>query len=151
MPYIGAAAAQAGGFDGTGIDVAVIDSGIDYTHQNFGGPGTVAAYKAAYGTDDSRREEQDARRAVPDREGRRGFDFVGESWPTKPGAGSRMRIRTRTRSTVVPRIAEPDPRLPPAVPNCAGGHGSHVVGHHPRHRPEQGRRAGREALLVQGL
>ena len=35
------------GVHGEGIKVAVIDSGIDYTHADFGGPGTVGAYAAA--------------------------------------------------------------------------------------------------------
>src|SRR3990172_596689 len=47
VPYIGAAAAQATGKDGAGSRVAVLDSGIDYTHKNLGGPGTTAAYAAA--------------------------------------------------------------------------------------------------------
>jgi len=38
VPYIGAAAVHAGGKDGTGVTVAVLDSGIDYTHAAFGGP-----------------------------------------------------------------------------------------------------------------
>jgi minor extracellular serine protease Vpr len=42
VPYIGAAIAQAAGKDGTGARVAVLDSGIDYTHRNLGGPGTAA-------------------------------------------------------------------------------------------------------------
>ncbi len=50
VPYIGAADVQANGFDGSGIRVAVLDSGIDYTHANFAGPGTLAAYEAAYGS-----------------------------------------------------------------------------------------------------
>ncbi len=36
VPYIGAAAVQAAGVDGTGVRVAVLDSGIDYTHYNLG-------------------------------------------------------------------------------------------------------------------
>ncbi len=32
------------GFTGAGITVAVIDTGVDYTHAMFGGPGTPAAY-----------------------------------------------------------------------------------------------------------
>ena len=32
---------------GEGVKIGVIDSGIDYTHKDFGGPGTVAAYDAA--------------------------------------------------------------------------------------------------------
>ena len=35
---------------GRGVKVAVIDSGIDYTHEAFGGPGTVKAYEEAFGT-----------------------------------------------------------------------------------------------------
>lgn len=31
--------------EGKGIVVADVDTGIDYTHENFGGPGTVAAYE----------------------------------------------------------------------------------------------------------
>src|SRR6266702_4633035 len=50
VPYIGASAVQAAGFDGTGVRVAVLDSGVDYTHAFLGGPGTAAAYTAAYGT-----------------------------------------------------------------------------------------------------
>ena len=32
------------GYDGTGVTIAVIDTGIDYTHKVFGGPGTPMAY-----------------------------------------------------------------------------------------------------------
>ena len=35
VPYIGGADVQDAGFDGTGISVAVLDSGIDYTHKAF--------------------------------------------------------------------------------------------------------------------
>ncbi len=111
VPYIGAAAAQAAGVDGTGIDVAVIDSGIDYTHENFGGPGTPAAYTAAYGTTtgDARNKTTDG--LFPTTKVVGGFDFVGEGWPT---------------TALAP---DPDPidcgPVTIAAP-CAGGHGSHV-------------------------
>ena len=49
VPYIGAAAVQNAGFTGAGVRVAVLDSGIDYTHKFFGGPGTIEAYRAAFG------------------------------------------------------------------------------------------------------
>ena len=49
VPYVGAAAVQATGVDGSGVTVAVLDSGIDYTHRNLGGAGTTDAYLAAYG------------------------------------------------------------------------------------------------------
>jgi subtilisin family serine protease len=45
---IGGLAVQSLGFDGTGVDVAVIDSGVDYSHIKLGGLGTVAAYNDAY-------------------------------------------------------------------------------------------------------
>jgi minor extracellular serine protease Vpr len=48
VPYIGASAAQSLGFTGKGIKVAVLDSGIDYTHAAFGGPGTVDFYNTCY-------------------------------------------------------------------------------------------------------
>jgi minor extracellular serine protease Vpr len=70
VPYIGAAAVQATGVDGSGIEVAVLDSGIDYTHANLGGPGTIEAYVAAYGIEHVGSPKHDARRAFPHCEGR---------------------------------------------------------------------------------
>ncbi|HUI25922.1 MAG TPA: hypothetical protein VL403_07530, partial [Candidatus Kryptonia bacterium] len=45
VPLIGAPLVWQGSahWQGQGIDIAIIDTGIDYTHANFGGPGTVAA------------------------------------------------------------------------------------------------------------
>ena len=57
VPYVGASAAHAVGKDGRGTRIAVLDSGIDYTHAAFGGPGTVAAYVAAAGTTDPQTRE----------------------------------------------------------------------------------------------
>ena len=39
------------GFHGEGIKIADLDTGIDYTHADFGGPGTVAAYQQALSMD----------------------------------------------------------------------------------------------------
>jgi subtilisin family serine protease len=41
---------QSTGQIGAGVRIGVIDTGLDYTHAAFGGPGTAAAYAAAYGT-----------------------------------------------------------------------------------------------------
>lgn len=78
VPYIGASAVQGAGFDGTGISLAVLDSGIDYTHANLGGPGTVADYNAAYADPASRDGLFPTAKVVA------GFDFVGETWPGGP-------------------------------------------------------------------
>jgi subtilisin family serine protease len=81
VPYVGAAAVQAAGVDGSGVKVAVLDSGIDYTHRNLGGAGTPEAYEAAYGTstDDSRNTTLDG--LFPTAKVVAGYDFVGEAWP----------------------------------------------------------------------
>ena len=47
VPFIGGTAVQDLGVTGEGITVAVLDSGIDYTHADLGGPGTLEAYKRA--------------------------------------------------------------------------------------------------------
>ena len=48
LPFIKAASAwtATGGNSGDGVRIAVIDTGVDYLHANFGGPGTAAAYTA---------------------------------------------------------------------------------------------------------
>lgn len=106
VPYIGASAAQQAGFDGRGVKVAVLDSGIDYTHRNLGGAGTRAAYEAAYGTGpaDSRNTSLDG--LFPTSKVVGGYDFVGEAW--SGGADS-------------PPLA-PDPD-----PIDFDGHGTHVA------------------------
>src|SRR2546426_1219403 len=112
VPYIGAQAVHNLGFDGTGVRVAVLDSGIDYTHADLGGAGTAAAYTAAYGTsvNDARTTTLDG--LFPTSKVIGGTDFVGEHWPT-------------------PRVLQPDPDPidcgPQAIPApCAGGHGTHT-------------------------
>ena len=48
VPFLGVPQVwQNTNFHGEGVKLAVIDTGIDYTHADFGGPGTVEAYKAA--------------------------------------------------------------------------------------------------------
>lgn len=90
VPYVGASAVQAQGFDGAGVKVAVLDSGADYTHRNLGGPGTTDAYVAAYGTgpSDPRNTTRDG--LFPTPKVVDGFDFVGEQWPNcAPGTDCR--------------------------------------------------------------
>ena len=84
VPYIGASAVHAAGFDGTGIRVAVLDTGIDYTHKFLGGPGTLAAFTAAYGTATTDAKTTTTDGFFPTSKVVGGFDFVGEKWPSGP-------------------------------------------------------------------
>ncbi|MEO6206969.1 MAG: S8 family serine peptidase, partial [Candidatus Limnocylindrales bacterium] len=104
VPYIGATAVQDRGYTGKGVRVAVLDTGIDYTHIALGGPGTAAAYEAAYGTTttDARNTTLDG--LFPTKKVKGGYDFVGESWPGGDG------------------VEDPDPD-----PIDFNGHGTHVA------------------------
>lgn len=86
VPAIGArsGAFAPGGADGTGITVAVLDSGVDYSHSALGGSGTLEAYEAAYGTStaDPRNTTRDG--LFPTAKVTEGYDFVGENWPNGP-------------------------------------------------------------------
>jgi len=121
VPYIGGTAVHGLGVDGSGVVVAVLDSGVDYTHANLGGPGTVDAYFAAYGENNnsgknrSTTDRYQGELLFPTDKVIGGFDFVGESWPqgiTSPagrGAGPAAKLR-------------PDPD-----PIDRDGHGTHVA------------------------
>jgi subtilisin family serine protease len=81
VPYVGGTAVQQAGFDGTGVTIAVLDSGVDYTHRNLGGPGTAAAYAAAYGANEADPANTVRGGLFPTAKVIEGFDFVGEAWP----------------------------------------------------------------------
>jgi minor extracellular serine protease Vpr len=95
------------GFKGAGIKIAVLDTGIDYTHAMFGGAGTDAAFEAADETDtvivgDATVEFNE--KVIG------GYDFVGDDYDAEaedPGD----------------QIPRPDPD-----PLDCDGHGSHVAG-----------------------
>ena len=109
VPYVGAAAAQAAGKDGTGVRVAVIDSGIDYTHYNLGGPGTAAAYAAAYGANPNDPKNTTLDGLFPTAKVVGGYDFVGDTWGID---ANQQEFGTRTE--------DPDPI-------DFEGHGTHVA------------------------
>jgi subtilisin family serine protease len=116
VPYVGAAAVQAAGYTGKGVRVAILDSGIDYTHVAFGGPGTTAAYVAAYGTGPADPKNTTTDGLFPTARVVGGYDFVGEKW--KGGAST------------PPEAPDPDPidaPSPAAGLGTDGGHGTHVA------------------------
>ena len=109
VPYIGAPQVwQDFGFKGDSIKVAVIDTGIDYTHANFGGPGTVRDFTQA--------DRKDTKAASPSLFGpnapkvKGGFDFVGDAYDASSDDPAAL-------------IPHPDPN-----PLDCQGHGSHVAG-----------------------
>lgn len=98
VPYIGASAVQGMGYDGTGVRVAVLDSGIDYYHAALGGSGNPADFAA----DDPTIIEPGT---FPTAKVVGGYDFVGSNWPNT--------------------AEEPDPD--PLDAGSGGGHGTHVA------------------------
>ncbi len=119
VPYIGGTAVHEAGFTGDGISVAVLDSGIDYTHVAFGGAGTQAAYDAAYGANTGDPKNTLNEGLFPTAKVVGGFDFVGEIWPFGPLAPDEDPIDCGGKPV------NPRPAGAPAV--CTGGHGSHVA------------------------
>ena len=78
VPYIGASAVQAAGYDGAGVRVAVLDSGIDYYHAAVGGSGDTDDYDA----DDPTIIEPGT---FPTAKVVGGYDFVGSNWDGSAG------------------------------------------------------------------
>jgi len=90
---------------GQGIVVADVDDGIDYTHKNFGGPGTVAAYEK----NDPNVIEPGT---FPTKKVIGGYDFVGSNYD----------VLDEDTSNDIPR-PDPDP-----LDGADDDHGSHTSG-----------------------
>jgi minor extracellular serine protease Vpr len=111
VPYIGAPTVWDAptNYRGEGIKIGVIDTGADYTHANFGGPGTPADYTTAHAAETSPANPAYFGPSAPKVKG--GFDLVGDSYNADPSSASYQ------------PIPHPDPN-----PLDCNGHGSHVAG-----------------------
>jgi minor extracellular serine protease Vpr len=96
------------GLHGEAIKVAVIDTGIDYTHANFGGPGTPGAYANAHANEASAPDARFFGPHAPRIKG--GVDLVGDAYDADSDD---------------PAVATP--HADPNPLDCEG-HGSHVAG-----------------------
>jgi subtilisin family serine protease len=107
VPYIGAPTVWSGEprFRGEHVKIAVIDTGIDYTHANFGGPGTKAAFAAAAATSTQPADPDLFGPDAPKVKG--GTDLVGDDY----------------NANIATSVPMPDPN-----PLDCNGHGSHVAG-----------------------
>jgi minor extracellular serine protease Vpr len=105
VQYIGGSEAWTGadGKTGTGVKVAVIDTGLDYLHANFGGPGT----KAAFDADNHTIIEPGS---FPTAKVIAGTDLVGDNYDSASSDPAQL-------------VRHPDPD-----PIDCNGHGSHVAG-----------------------
>jgi minor extracellular serine protease Vpr len=111
VPLSGGPAVWGGvpGLRGEGIKIADIDTGIDYTHADFGGPGTVQAYNDALATDTAPPDPALVGPGAPKVKG--GTDLVGDDYNADPNSPD----------------YQPIPH-PDANPLDCAGHGTHTAG-----------------------
>ncbi|MFJ2977307.1 S8 family serine peptidase [Curtobacterium sp. NPDC087082] len=100
---------QQTGHTGKGVNVAVLDTGLDYTQADFGGPGTTAAYDAALASTSA-----PAQGSYDPQKFLGGYDFAGPTYNADP-----------TDPDTYQPVPAPDDN---PIDGKGGDHGTHVSG-----------------------
>jgi len=105
---------QSTGTTGEGVSIAIIDTGVDYTHATFGGLGTVEAYEEAYGEDGTQPVDPawfDGAKYAG------GYDFAGPLYDASLEEPGSTDVPTPDENPIDSLFTSPN-----------SGHGTHVAG-----------------------
>lgn len=116
---IGSAEVRRRGNDGSGVDIAIVDSGLDYTHRKLGGSGGLDDYYRAYCGGALLRPGDPACDPTldppidlfPNGKVLGGYDYIGDRWPNPDPSCPETEV-----------CINPDPN-----PIDGVGHGTHVA------------------------
>lgn len=101
------------GQTGKNVNVAVVDTGLDYTHADFGGAGTTAAYQTALASTKNPLTDPTLKNLLDNSKFKGGYDFAGPTYGSEDANGD--------------MISTPQPDDNP-IDGEGGHHGTHVAG-----------------------